>query len=325
MQYLSTFISGTNELVVRALKSKINDVKIDLILDGLVVYQTKANLFQVRELRFFNNSFIIINQLKLNSRFPLQVLISNSLKSREIEKLKKIKFNGRDFKIFVFNENQPFKVDREVLVKVENKIKQLTHLRLNINSPQNEFWFLYRREKIGFFLYRITKNKKKLKKGELRPEISNLLVFLASPKKTDVILDPFAGNRSIPSEVKKSFPHKKVYSFDITDYGLEKGDFSGLSDIREIPLDENSVDVIVTDPPWGDYRKISEGKGNFYSLVFEKFNFVLKSGGKIVLLISRDIKIDKFLKEFNLKVIEKYDVLVSGKKASMVKLIKNGV
>ena len=52
----------------------------------------------------------------------------------------------------------------------------------------------------------------------------------------------------------------------------------------------------------------------------KEFSRVLKSGGIAVILVAREIELDRFISEF--KLLEKYQILVSGKKASIFKFLR---
>lgn len=45
--YFSTFISGLGDVVAESLKSKIPDVKIRQLLDGIVVYESMAGVNEI--------------------------------------------------------------------------------------------------------------------------------------------------------------------------------------------------------------------------------------------------------------------------------------
>ena len=51
MRYYSTFLTGFQEIVKQALQKKSADVTIDLVLDGLIVYQTEKPADFLRNIR----------------------------------------------------------------------------------------------------------------------------------------------------------------------------------------------------------------------------------------------------------------------------------
>jgi len=90
--------------------------------------------------------------------------------------------------------------------------------------------------------------------------------------------------------------------------------------------EDGFIDKIVTDPPWGLYGEMDISISDFYTLMFKELNRVLKQGGFIIILTSQRDTMEDVLSTFskNVSLLEKYDILVSGKKASIYKIIKNG-
>lgn len=87
-------------------------------------------------------------------------------------------------------------------------------------------------------------------------------------------------------------------------------------------FENDFISKIITDPPWGLYKDIKNITA-FYALMMKEFVRVLKSGGIIVLLTARKNEFEKVLsKHKNLDLLEKYDILVSGKKSAIYKIKK---
>ena len=72
--YLSTFISGLQEPAQELLKENIEDVRVDLVLDGLIVYQTDVEVDKIKKIKFFNNSFIVLRSFEKSIDDMLEVV-----------------------------------------------------------------------------------------------------------------------------------------------------------------------------------------------------------------------------------------------------------
>ncbi len=164
--------------------------------------------------------------------------------------------------------------------------------------------------------------------------------WLSDPDKNDIVLDPFCGNGSIPLKRALNFPTKQIIVFDFDNnmistvkkkIALKKS----LSNMRNIVIKKvdikqldkellrESIDKIVTDPPWGSYEKMNVEIEEFYGIMLSKMERVLKNNGIIVLLIGRNNDIEKMIETIpNLSIEQNYNVLISGKKANLVKLKK---
>lgn len=340
--YFSTFTSGTQEIIKELLYKR--KIKIKLLLDGLVVYESDYLEREIRNFHFFNNTFILLyhfNALE-SDKESLEKMLFTVINSRNLQyKIKSsIPLRRRNFKIVTSLENQTIAVNRELLKKLELIIIQIGDTRLNIREPNLEFWALLRREKCGFFGVRITypyHGEIDRKKGELKKEISYIMSVISNPTPKDVVLDPFAGYGAIPFNRAQNFPYQEIVAIENNERLVLKlkqvikvikknisvlyGDALDMHKIKN-----NSIDKIITDPPWGEYKEMFDLK-TFYGNMLQEFNRVLKSNGIIVIIISakdifESVLQDKFKCIFKLK--NKYDILVSGKKAAIYQLIKAG-
>ncbi len=340
--YLSTFISGLQKPVERLLKDNFGGLKIHLLLDGLVVYQTNEGVSKIQRLRFLNNTFLVLKKFdKLpRAKEAFEYMLRSVSKLNLDITLKDFLPKARTFRVVTSNENELISVDKKLLAQVENKIigSKGAKLKVDPHRPQVEFWFLRRSENIGFFLLRLTKNvtNKKLHPGELRPELAYILCSLSEPDKSDIFLDPFAGYGSIPIERARSFPCNLIFVSDnnrefkqfirerIKTKKVNKTIIPKVQDALDMQSFENAfITKIVTDPPWGLFEDIKDITSFYFSMV-DEFLRVLKSGGIIVLLTARKDEFENVLSNYknSIELQEKYDVLVSGKKAAIYKIRK---
>ncbi|MCL1955361.1 MAG: methyltransferase, partial [Brevinematales bacterium] len=241
--------------------------------------------------------------------------------------------NIRTFRIVTSAENIPVSIDENLRTEAEKYISSLSGLKINRSLPDTEFWFLFRREKraqeqnFSCFMKRLTLRpswEKTLHKGELPPPLAWTLCRLARPVHSDTVLDPFCGYGSIPETALKHFHIQKFLACDndreaasyisskfkkkkSEDFTFYLNDFSGLPSI----IGEKSVDVIVTDPPWGHYREINDT--DFYKKMFIVFGKLLKEGGRVVVLCANNSLDGAASSYFTLQ--DSIPVLLSGRKA----------
>ncbi|NMB57116.1 hypothetical protein GYA19_04240 [Candidatus Beckwithbacteria bacterium] len=81
--YFSTFISGFQELIKQELNKHFDDLEIELLLDGLVVYKTESSLEKIIQQPYFNNSYLLLKMFSQTQN--LNLIINNILKS-DLEK-----------------------------------------------------------------------------------------------------------------------------------------------------------------------------------------------------------------------------------------------
>jgi tRNA G10 N-methylase Trm11 len=132
-----------------------------------------------------------------------------------------------------------------------------------------------------------------LKKGELRPDVVDIMLNEAKINKNSIIIDLFGGWGAIAAAVAGSGNYKKIYTGDIKDECVQyqikrlknnKNCFIKKWDARQIPLDDNSVDAIISDPPWGEFEPIDIQ--TFYNAFIKEAARILRPGGSFVFLSS---------------------------------------
>jgi len=345
--YVSTFISGLQEPIEEFLHQEIPDIKILDVYDGLVVYSADVDIEKITKLKFLNNSFLLLKKYTNLRSDSLEAMIRDAAKMKDLgNKVAacRITTETKHFRIITSKENQLTPVNKDILRQMEQTISKLPGFKVNRAKPDHEFWFLYRSEKVGFFMLRFTKHAsydKVLQKGELRPDLSHVLCRLSDPRENDIFLDPFCGYGAIPFERIRMLPYNMTFMSDISEehvkFCKDKGSQLSKKSKKQIIIrqanalsmahyEDGFIDKIVTDPPWGLYGEMDISISDFYTLMFKELNRVLKQGGFIIILTSQRDTMEDVLSTFskNVSLLEKYDILVSGKKASIYKIIKNG-
>jgi SAM-dependent methyltransferase len=244
-------------------------------------------------------------------------------------------------------ENVPAAEDEGLRHEAESYIASLSGLRVNRSKPGTEFWFLQRREG-AFFMQRLSHHgawDKTLHPGELPPPLAWMLCWLAKPRYGEKSADPFCGYGSIAVARLRHFPPGEFFASDTDAKALAygKGKFKGEAasalspkchfnriDARELAriIPPGSLDSIITDPPWGFYRKNSPAPtaaGELYARCFKVFAGLLKPGGRMVILCGRGEKpgggpsaADELLQaadQNSFTLTRSIPILVSGKKA----------
>lgn len=336
-KYFSTYISGLGKTVESALKSHVKDVHILENLDGLIVYESGAHFKDIQNLPFFSNSFILLQQFENGREARIDSMLKWAINDRDIYKAIS-GFNKRQnaaFRIILSKENQMvpgFGKETEI---IENKLKKF-RIRINRSQPDYEIWFVERTEGQGFLGIRITRHpdyKTILQKGELRPELTFLMNYLSEPKREDVMLDPFAGSGAIPISRAEYFPGEKIIAGDKNISNIEKklpgtGRYFENLDVLRLDatnlemFENNSVDKIVTDPPWGIFEEVGNIE-EFYETFMKEFIRILIPNGILIILTAQKELLEEIAENnASLKIESKEDILVSGKKSGLYKIRK---
>ena len=345
--YASTFIPGMGEVVAAALEQALEGVDPLQLLDGLAVYRSDADVAAVRALRFCNNSFVCLMSFDGLGRNPIAQMSETVLADgRLLQRLAPyLPRKSVSYRFVASQGNQFVALPQRTRAALERLLSGEPRLRPDHSNPDLEFWLLARREGFGFVGVRLTRHtayEKTLARGALRPELCHLLCLISEPSATDVVLDPFCGSGAIPLERARAFPYRAVLAGD-RDPKHVKSLRSKAQQLRWLQRSQRrnivvgrwdaldlrtfapeSVDKIVTDPPWGFYRGTHTDPAQFHHDMLQEFHRVLRRKGLLALLVGQPRLIESCLRDFagKLALLKRYDVLVSGKKASVFKIEK---
>ena len=327
-EFISSFITGFQHVVEKNLPQILAGVKILHVFDGLIHYQYAGDSHNLDKIIYFNNTFFVLKTMKGKGlNFPSLVGAVSSEKKYYL-------INKGTFRVRFQNENQFVKVDKNISKKAEETVLHNSKLHLDRLSPTTEIWYSIRREGFAFCGQLISNREfteKNLNKGELRPEIAYLICCYADLNQDDVVAEPFCGYGSIPVQLIKKFRFQKLFASDIDKEKISNNmQKKQLKDNPQIELSVNdafvlpqiidrSVDVVITDPPWGYFEQIDD-IGEFYKKMFTSFKRILKENGRMIILSARKDEIEKAALEMNVQILSSLHTLVNGKKASLYKM-----
>jgi tRNA (guanine6-N2)-methyltransferase len=343
-RYASTFISGLQEVVKDMLVELFPNVEITMLMDGLVVYQGNISPGSLKRVCFLNNTFVVLDIFENLPANPLHTMLTAVSRDRDLERKIHTSIEaaetGKTFRLVASDENRSVAIRKDVREILESRIAKVKSLRVNRAKPNFEFWFLYRSEGYGFFMKRITTNpayEKALERGELRPELAHILCFLSEPRESDVFLDPFCGHGAIPLKRALSFPYNMIFASDIDQEQIQfvrkrlkktrvKSTFivKRQNAINMRAFEDGFIHKIVTDPPWGFFENLDMEIREFHSLMLREFSRVLRANGILVILTARKEELESALSSMGavFELLNQYDILVSGKKAAIYKILK---
>ena len=324
-EFISSFTTGFEDIIAKTLPSVLKGADIINVYDGLVHYKYQGNQNNINKVIFFNNSFNVIKFFRGNqANFNNMVSVASSTRSSHI------KDNGT-FRIRFMRGNQFEKINKQLSQIAEATITKQTKLRLDRLNPSTEFWYVIRNEGYGFYgqlLKKRSSTEKNLNKGELRPEFAYLMCSCVKLSEESVIMEPFAGFGAIPIQIKERFSFHRLIINDIDTDKIKRLQrvfnskdlrfcFSSNDALNQASIEDASIDLIITDPPWGYYEEIND-IALFYRDMLQEFRRVIKEDGSIVILSARKNEFAEAVDKTDMFGIQKtINTLVNGKKASV--------
>jgi len=255
------------------------------LLDSAVIFSCVHEI----NIKCINNLFIILSEMHSKSIAEAAKKVSRHSYSFPI-------LNGKSFRVIVMESGKLCAISPNVMKDIEKNISYHTQLTPNRAKPDIEIWLNRRNDGQTFFMVRVKKHRsfdKTLKRGELRPDIVDIMLHKAKISKQSVVVDMFGGWGAIAAAVAKSGRYQKIYTGDINDecvkYQQERlknvqNCIVQKWDAHNLPLEDTSIDAIITDPPWGEFEKINIRQ--FYDNFIREAFRVLRPGGSLVFLSS---------------------------------------
>jgi tRNA (guanine6-N2)-methyltransferase len=324
-QYYSTFPTGFEPAIEEFITRDMPGTQLLRIMEGAAEYKRRGVL--TSSPKWFNNTFLCLTTFPRAPKEPLQDMVrlavqrgidSDAISSHMPE-------GASTFRAMFMLEGQLAHAGLKTMAKAEEFLARASGLKPGPAKPDVEFWFLYRREGIGFLLMRLTYHKdyaKELNPGELRPDISHLLCRLSNPRHDDVFLDPFAGYGGIV-KARLDSPAVSITAGDIALHPSLRAALRGAANVVVLKMDalsmtaipSGSVDAIVCDPPWGEHTPLADPTA-FYGKFASEAHRVLKKDGRLIVLTALKKEAEAALR-LNFSIDGRLDVLVSGSKAAV--------
>lgn len=164
--------------------------------------------------------------------------------------------------------------------------------------------------------------------ASLKPTVARALVTLAAPSPGDIIIDPMCGAGTIVREALEAAPRATstrigeqrptAIGGDIDDdaisaAGANAGRHGGIVrwDATRLPLAAGSIDIVVTNPPYGRQHEATVGLAALYRGLTREIERILVPGGRAVILTGEATALQEALPR-RLRVETKVRILLRG-------------
>ena len=169
--------------------------------------------------------------------------------------------------------------------------------------------------------------------ASLLPTIARAVVLLTRPQETDIFLDPMCGGGTLLIERALAGRHHMLHGGDIDEEAVsdslenfgKKHKPHNLQhwDARKLPLPDQSINKVATNPPWGRQIGSSSDIQKLYASTFSEIDRVLQTGGIVSVLTSEWDTLKRVLSRTNLTLIDHIkEISVLGRRADIFVLQK---
>lgn len=327
MRYFVQFPAGTSELVAASLSSYVDRPEVVYTDDSSLIFESDSGYAQVVQMPFVKNSFTVISDVLRGDIGEGVLDLADTLRYDGLARY------ADTFRVMFHVDGALISVDPRVKRTLENEIGEASGQRMVGRGSGEEYWVVGRTGFEYLMLCRRHIRTKRAEKaaGAISHELSSLLIAASNPQPHDVFLDPFAGSGSF-TNARMSFPAKRIVYSDL-DLARLREDFPAAvrasraveflaEDALALPaFADHSVDVIVTDPPWGEYEELPLELPEFLAAMARSFDRVLHpANGRFVLLIARMAaeEAEKALTANHFTIASLHEILVNGHPATVL-------
>jgi hypothetical protein len=324
VRYLMQFPAGLSELVEQVAHTAFSDVRVCYADDSAMVLDTRSRIGSADDIPFAKNVFVIRAETKRRGLGPSIAALAAGLPS-----LRSPGSNG--FRLMYHVDGQLVAPDPGARRELERAVGRATGLRLTPRGQCLEFWVIGRRESSLLYLAeRLPARAAQPPRGSLSPELSALLVMASEPHPDDVFLDPFAGSGALVRARMRTPARSVIYNDIELDRLREafqppmnrKVRLLGEDALRLPSVSTGTVDVVVTDPPWGEHDDSLGNYNEFASQMADSLKRVFKPGaGRLVVLVNRrnEDVLANALTTHEIKIYDAFHLLVNGHPASAIR------
>ncbi len=301
-EFMCTMAPGLEEIVKEELAEKLNSPDISETARGRVFFRGKYRLDELCRLSCVDNIYWMVSRLPIGTR-------KRDLEQLN-EKVRKMDFSGakqflgiKDKPAIIVSASKRGKQTysrfdladyvTELLVGTGKFVAGDIHehnfpIRIDLDTDSCAFSvqlttadFRFRGSNYGYM------------PGGIRPTVAAALIRVSRPDKEDVFYDPFCGAGTIPRE-RARMPSRRILASDLNPDAVACARNNLPGNIKVFPCDarkmkvrDNSIDVIVSNIPWGKQIEV-ENIGELYTDFFREAGRVMKDQGRIVILTDRE-------------------------------------
>jgi len=330
VRYFIQFTAGIGDLVRQSLAGELSRMRVEYADDSAMIFEAGDRPGLVAVLPYVKNAFLVVASV---GRSNLDASVAKLASKAKNASFPRSPDRGYGFRLMFHIDGSLVPVSSKSKGTLERAVAARTGRRVEPRGNCQEYWVVGRTTLEELLLcMRLPKPSREEKaRGAISHELSAALVAASGPDPRDVFLDPFGGSGSFAA-ARLEHPVQRVWYSDtrLADHlpafvgKLRRDDRVRLLNedalrLRSIP--DGSVDVIVTDPPWGEHEDLDRPYPEFAASMAASFARVLRPGtGRYVVLVNRDnaAVMRQALSAAGITPDDEHEVLVNGHPATVL-------
>lgn len=325
VRYLLQFPAGLVELVEEVVQDELTGVRFLYRDDSALLFETRDRIRSAKDVQYAKNVFLVHAETKRRVLSSSLLALADAVPSLRGNK-------SQGFRLMYHVDGQLVSPEPRAARALQAAVARSSGLQLMPRGQCQEYWVIGRRESSAFyFVERLpSPDQSKRARGSLSTELAALLVAASQPRADDVFLDPFAGTGALVRARLRTSARSVIYndveldsyrqSFPPTTDRVVR--FLGEDALRLPSVESGVVDVIVTDPPWGEFDGSMPDPREFFGQMADTFTRVLKPNlNRVVVLVNRrnEEVLSDALVASSMKITDSFRLLVNGHPASAIR------
>jgi predicted RNA methylase len=295
VRYYVQFTAGTGSLVREALAARLDRVKVTYADDSAMILESVTPPATVAAVPFLKNAFMVIAETGRQDPAKSIGRLSQSLRR---DQFRAVPGRPDRFRLMAHLDGGLVPIEPRTRTTLERTVARHTGARVEPRGMGQEYWVVGRQGLSELlFCARLPKPARvRAAKGALSPELAAMLVAASMPTAEDRFLDPFAGSGALVA-ARAELPARQLWYSDLDLERHRRALSTQLSkrvrllaeDALTLPsIADGSIDVVVSDPPWGEHEDLDRPFPEFAAAVGKSLARTLHDGrGRYVLLINR--------------------------------------
>jgi 23S rRNA G2445 N2-methylase RlmL len=329
-----TMAAGFESVVRRALEADLGRVEVSDVSSGSILLRAPST--DIRALTALPYLSLVLRQLvRVDDRS-----IDGAVAALARQLPRRVGAPGlaasATFRLRVSDAGSLVRIDQRARTELEHAISRWSGARPDPRGGGAELWVIRRRgeREVSLSVRLGSAPAASAPKGALKADLAAAFVRTIACGADDVVLDPFAGSGAIP-QARARYPHAGIIATDIDCEGvrgleglcasgrLGRRATVGRVDVRDTAgmvslLGRQRVDVVLTDPPWGQFAGDEADVDHLYRDALATIDSILAPAGQVVLLTAAVAAAEESMPRAGLEVAESFPVLVNGKKAAVL-------
>lgn len=316
--------AGFDDIVADAAARELPKSVESVRSSGFIRVRTDASPQQLRAFRCATNVFAVIDEV------PRTTIDREAQRLRErlatISRPSELPRRGT-LGLRVHDDGRFAPTTSRAVIALEETLGSWSQLRVSRRGASIEVWLVRRSGlRCSLLALRLSGGRPHFERGRLRPEICAALARVEPLGGAELVMDPFAGSGAIGDACLEAGANA-VWLNDLDAKGARRGERDRAKwtylDFRKLRVPAQSVDAIVTDPPWGRNWKVRHGAEYLYRDLGVAAKAWLRPGGALVLLTGApDAAVELMLESGKLRIELVIPVLVNGSNAKVIRARK---